>query len=68
MGGCHRAPVVAIGHALHEHSTVDNVAAAVNIGGAHPAIANYTGLDAYRAAGGYRSLGTCPAANASRKN
>ena len=23
MGGCHNAPVVAIGHALHEHATVD---------------------------------------------
>ena len=37
MGGCHRAPVVAIGHALHEHATVDNVAAAVSLGDSHPA-------------------------------
>ena len=59
MGGCHRAPVVAIGHALREHATVDNVAAAVDIGGPHPALPNYTGLDAYRAAGGYRLLGAC---------
>src|SRR5437764_3759762 len=29
MGGCHNAPAVAIGHALHEHVTVDSVAAAV---------------------------------------
>src|SRR5690348_4743082 len=26
MGGCHNAPVTAIGHALHEHATVDSVA------------------------------------------
>jgi formate dehydrogenase beta subunit len=59
MGGCHRAPVVAIGHALHEHATVDNVAAAVDIGGSHPAIPEYVGLDAYRASGGYRLLEAC---------
>src|ERR1700756_2843096 len=28
MGGCHRAPVVAIGHALHESATAASVAAA----------------------------------------
>src|SRR6516165_3987464 len=38
MGGCHRAPVVAIGHALHENATVDNVAAAVAAGETHPTI------------------------------
>src|SRR5271157_63416 len=35
MGGCHRAPVVAIGHALHEHATPDTVAAAVAAGETH---------------------------------
>src|SRR6202043_1781216 len=59
MGACHRAPVVAIGHALHEHATVDNVAAAVSVGEQHPAIPEFVGLDAYRAAGGYRLLTTC---------
>src|SRR5665213_811885 len=29
MGGCHNAPVTAIGHALHEHATVASVTAAV---------------------------------------
>src|SRR5205823_2058064 len=29
MGGCHRAPVVAVGHALHEHATVESVGASV---------------------------------------
>jgi NADH:ubiquinone oxidoreductase subunit F (NADH-binding)/NADH:ubiquinone oxidoreductase subunit E len=61
MGGCHRAPVVAIGHALHEHATVDNVAAAVSVGESHPTIPEYIGLDAYRAAGGYRLLEACRA-------
>src|SRR5205823_748883 len=59
MGGCHRAPVVAIAHALHEHATVDNVAAAVSLGDSHPAIPEYIGLGAYRAAGGYRLLEAC---------
>jgi formate dehydrogenase beta subunit len=59
MGGCHRAPVVAIGHALHEHATVDSVTAAVDDGASHPAIPEFTNLDAYRAAGGYRLLQAC---------
>ncbi|MBO0736714.1 MAG: NAD(P)H-dependent oxidoreductase subunit E [Alphaproteobacteria bacterium] len=59
MGGCHRAPVVAIAHALHEHATFDKVAAAVSAGGSRPAVPDYIGLDAYRTAGGYRLLGAC---------
>ncbi len=59
MGGCHRAPVVAIGHALHEHATVDNIAAAVSVGDSHPVVPEFVGLDAYRAAGGYRLLAAC---------
>jgi NADH:ubiquinone oxidoreductase subunit F (NADH-binding)/NADH:ubiquinone oxidoreductase subunit E len=59
MGGCHRAPVVAIGHALHENATVDNVCAAVAAGETHPPIPEFVGLDAYRAAGGYRLLEAC---------
>src|SRR5690348_4561893 len=59
MGGCHRAPVVAIGHALHEHATVDNIAAAVSVGEQHPAIPVFVGFDAYRANGGHRLLEAC---------
>src|SRR5437660_7397314 len=59
MGGCDKAPVVAIGHALHEHATADNVAAAVAAGHAHPAIPAYPGLEQYRAGGGYRLLQAC---------
>jgi NADH:ubiquinone oxidoreductase subunit F (NADH-binding)/NADH:ubiquinone oxidoreductase subunit E len=59
MGGCDKAPVVAIGHALHEHATPDNVVAAVAAGATHPAIPAYPGLDQYRAAGGYGLLQAC---------
>src|SRR5215472_7479101 len=41
MGGCHRAPVAAIGHALHEHASVDNIAAAVATGGSHPTVPEF---------------------------
>ncbi len=59
MGGCDKAPVVAIGHALHEHATSDSVAAAVAAGDTHPAIPAYPGLDQYRTGGGYRLLQAC---------
>jgi NADH:ubiquinone oxidoreductase subunit F (NADH-binding)/NADH:ubiquinone oxidoreductase subunit E len=59
MGGCNKAPVVAIGHALHEHATADSVAAAVAAGATHPEVPAYPGLDAYRAAGGYQLLQAC---------
>jgi formate dehydrogenase len=59
MGGCHRAPVVAIGHALHENATMESVSAGVAAGQTHPAIPEFVGLDAYRSAGGYRLLQAC---------
>ena len=59
MGGCHRAPVVAIGHALHENATLESVSAAVAAGETHPMIPEFVGFDAYRAAGGYRLLEAC---------
>jgi NADH:ubiquinone oxidoreductase subunit F (NADH-binding)/NADH:ubiquinone oxidoreductase subunit E len=59
MGGCHNAPVAAIGHALHEHASLDSIAAAIAGGGAHPAVPAYTGFDAYRGGGGYRLLQAC---------
>jgi NADH:ubiquinone oxidoreductase subunit F (NADH-binding)/NADH:ubiquinone oxidoreductase subunit E len=66
MGGCDKAPVVAIGHALHEHATRDSVADAVAHQHTHPDIPSYLGLDAYRAAGGYRLLDDCLAGRRSR--
>ncbi len=59
MGGCHRAPVVAIGHALHEHATMESVSAGVAADQTHPTIPEFVGLDAFRAAGGYRLLEAC---------
>jgi formate dehydrogenase len=55
MGGCHNAPVVAVGHALHEHATLDSVAAAAKAH-AHPVIPPYPDFAAYRAKGGYKLL------------
>jgi NADH:ubiquinone oxidoreductase subunit F (NADH-binding)/NADH:ubiquinone oxidoreductase subunit E len=59
MGGCHNAPVTAIGHALHEHATIDSVAQAVRAGATHPHLPDVLDFDAYRAAGGYRVLEEC---------
>src|SRR6185437_2616713 len=56
MGGCHNAPVTAIGHTLHEHATVESVATAVTKGETHPHPPAYPKLDAYRAGGGYKLL------------
>jgi NADH:ubiquinone oxidoreductase subunit F (NADH-binding)/NADH:ubiquinone oxidoreductase subunit E len=59
MGGCHRAPVVAIGHALHERATVDTVTAAVAAGETHSPTPEFTDYEAYRAGGGYGLLAAC---------
>ena len=59
MGGCDKAPMVALGHALHERATAENVAAAVAAGDTHPHILPYPALDRYRAQGGYKLLQDC---------
>jgi NADH:ubiquinone oxidoreductase subunit F (NADH-binding)/NADH:ubiquinone oxidoreductase subunit E len=59
MGACHNAPAVAIGHALHEHATVDSVAQAVAVGTDHPQIPPHVEFDAYRREGGYQLLEAC---------
>src|SRR5262249_17544423 len=59
MGGCHNAPVTALGHALHEHATVNSVVAAVARGDTHPHLPHYRGFDAYRADGRYKVLEAC---------
>src|ERR1700742_53808 len=59
MGGCDKAPVVAIGHALHEHATVASVAEVVAHGHPHPDIPPFVTFDAYRAGGGYKLLENC---------
>ena len=59
MGGCHNAPVTAIGHALHEHATIESVVKAVAKREAHPHLPAYPDLAAYRAGGGYKLLESC---------
>ncbi|UEM06822.1 NAD(P)H-dependent oxidoreductase subunit E (plasmid) [Skermanella rosea] len=59
MGACHNAPAVALGHALHEHATVENVKQALDAGHTHPHIPDYHGFDDYRAGGGYKLLEQC---------
>jgi formate dehydrogenase len=59
MGGCHNAPVAAIGHALHEHATLASVKAAVAKGETHPHLPAHVDFDSYRAGGGYKLLEDC---------
>jgi NADH:ubiquinone oxidoreductase subunit F (NADH-binding)/NADH:ubiquinone oxidoreductase subunit E len=59
MGGCHNAPVTAIGHALHEHATVESIKQAVAAGDTHPHVPDYRPFDRYRADGGYALLEAC---------
>jgi formate dehydrogenase len=67
MGGCDKAPVVALGHVLHERATMTSVAEALAGGAAHPAIPDFVAFDAYRAAGGYRLLQSCLAGERRRE-
>jgi formate dehydrogenase beta subunit len=66
MGGCHKAPVCAIGHALHEHATADSVTDAVARKHTHPDIPPFIGFDEYRAGGGYKLLEACLAGGRTR--
>ena len=59
MGGCHNAPVTAIGHALHEHASVTSVTAAVAQDVTHPTLPPARSFDAYCRDGGYTLLRDC---------
>jgi len=67
MGGCHNAPVTAIGHALHEHATIESVTKAAQGVETHPQIPAYRALAAYRADGGYKLLQACLAGSKPRE-
>ena len=56
MGGCHQAPMAAIGHALHPHATVESVTSEAQAGHTHPQIPAYPDFEAYQAGGGYKLL------------
>ena len=66
MGGCDKAPVVAIGHALHEHATPASVAAAIAAGETHAPVPEFVGLHNYRVEGGYHLLQACLAGERTR--
>jgi formate dehydrogenase len=59
MGGCDKAPVVAVGHAEVAHATPQTVARAVADGAGPSPLSGYKGFDAYVAAGGYALLRDC---------
>ena len=59
MGGCDKAPVVAVGHAQVAHATPETVARAVADGAGPSPLSGYTDFDAYVAAGGYALLRDC---------
>ena len=67
MGGCDKAPVVAIGHALHEHATIASVSAAIAAGETHPSTPEFVGLHNYRVGGGYHLLEACLAGERNRE-
>ena len=59
MGGCDKAPVVAVGHARVAHATPETVARAVADGAGPSPLSGYKDFDAYVAAGGYALLRDC---------
>ncbi len=59
MGACHNAPAVAIGHALHEHASLDSVSRALASGVIHPHVPSYIDFERYRREGGYALLEAC---------
>ncbi|MGB6451332.1 MAG: NAD(P)H-dependent oxidoreductase subunit E [Steroidobacteraceae bacterium] len=56
VGLCDHAPAVEVGHHFLERATVASVKSAASRGDTHPHIPAYIGYDAYREAGGYRTL------------
>ena len=59
MGGCDKAPVVAVGHAEVAHATPQTVARAAADGAGPSPLSGYKDFDAYVAAGGYTLLRDC---------
>lgn len=56
VGLCDHAPAVEVGHNFLKRADVASVKAAVGHRDTHPHIPDYIDYDAYRAAGGYRTL------------
>lgn len=56
VGLCDQAPAVEVGHNFLPHATVETVRHAVSHRDTHPHIPEYVDFEAYRTAGGYRTL------------
>ena len=56
VGRCDSAPAVEVGHNFIDRATAPAVLDAIARNDTHPHIPDYTGYDAYVAAGGYRTL------------
>ncbi len=56
VGLCDHAPAVEVGHNFLKRATHETVKTAVTHGDTHPHIPDYIDYEAYRAAGGYRTL------------
>ena len=56
VGLCDHAPAVEVGHNFLKRADVASVKSAVGHGDTHPHVPDYIDYDAYRAAGGYRTL------------
>ncbi|MGD9602810.1 MAG: NAD(P)H-dependent oxidoreductase subunit E [Gammaproteobacteria bacterium] len=59
VGRCQAAPVAVVGQRPVEHATADSVADVVRAGATDAEPLRPTGLDAYRAQGGYQALLAC---------
>jgi formate dehydrogenase len=56
VGLCDHAPAVEVGHHFVKGATLESVRSAVDRHDVHPHLPDYVGHEAYRAAGGYRTL------------
>ena len=59
IGSCHTAPAVHVGHRHVDHASVSKIKDLIEGNETGPAIPQYQGLGAYRAAGGYKVLAEC---------
>lgn len=59
MGRCHCAPAAAVGKNYMDHVTTDSLLGAAEARDVKPHVADYQGLEAYKAEGGYAMLEAC---------
>ncbi|MEZ5841900.1 MAG: NAD(P)H-dependent oxidoreductase subunit E, partial [Hyphomicrobiales bacterium] len=61
MGRCDKAPAVLLGRNAIAPAGAENIAAAIAAGAVEPEVPTFTGLEGYRAGGGYLVLDSCRA-------